>query len=94
MTNDGYDALGFISLAFLYLTLGVGCLFSTAIMARIGCKESMIIGSVCDFLWIMTNLVPAFSAENPDSTSFFYSTTFVYMLNVFASLLDGFGDAI
>lgn len=94
MSNDGYDALGFISLSFLYLTLGIGCLFSTALMARIGCKESMIIGCVCDTIWILSNLIPAYSAENPDSTSFVYSTWFIYIINCIVSLLDGFGDAI
>jgi hypothetical protein len=94
MSNDGYDVLGFLSLALLYLTLGIGCLFATAIMVRIGVKQCMIVGSLCDFFWICINIIPALAEENPDSDFFMFSTGFIYFINVLASVLDGFGDAV
>jgi hypothetical protein len=61
MTNDGYDYLGYISLAVLYLVLGIGCLFAPAIVARFGVKNSLIFGTFCDTLWILSNLFAAYS---------------------------------
>lgn len=94
MSNDDYDQLGYFSLALLYLTLGFGCLIATAIMGKIGVKKSLMLGSVCDTLWILCSLPPALKDENPGSDSFFYTDGFIYFISLFASVLDGFGDAV
>eukprot|EP00347_Sterkiella_histriomuscorum_P005421 403356681 len=94
MSNDDYDQLGYYSLALLYLTLGFGCLIATAIMGKIGVKKSLMLGSFCDTLWILCNLPPALKDENTGSDSFFYSDGFIYFTQLFAAVLDGFGDAV
>ncbi len=94
MSNDGYDLLGFFSLALLYFTMGLGCLFSTTIMDKIGVRTCMVIGSCCDFLWICSCIPAALSSEYPDSTSFFLSNGFIYASSSILSIVDGVGDAI
>lgn len=94
MSNDDYDQLGYFSLALLYLTLGFGCLIATAIMGKIGVKKSLMLGSFCDTMWILCSLPPAFKSENPGSTLFVYTDGFIYFTQLFASVLDGFGDAV
>jgi MFS family permease len=94
MSDEGYDTLGFYSLALLYLFLGLGCLISPSVMNRIGVKNSLIFGSVCDLLWMTFQIFPAYKMEYPDSTSFFLSDGFIIFINLFGSILDGFGDAV
>jgi hypothetical protein len=78
----------------LYLTLGFGCLVGTAIMGKIGVKRSLMLGSFCDTLWVLCSLPPALKAENTGTESFFFSDGFIYFTALFASVLDGFGDAV
>lgn len=67
MDNDGYAKLGFFSLALLYGCLGVGSLFATPVMHKIGPQYCMMIGSMCDFLWILGSIVPALKSDHEDS---------------------------
>ena len=94
MTNEGYDQLGFFSLALLYCTLGLGCIFSPSIMYRVGVKNALVFGAICDTIWISFSIFPALKQENPDSKSFFLSDGFIYFTTLFASVLDGCGDAV
>ena len=99
MEKDGFKMLGFLSLAFLYLFLGLGCLVATAIMTKIGVKNSMILGSVCDCIQILFCIVPALKKEHQMSgvtsgESIFFSDGFIYFAGILSSMLDGFGDAI
>ena len=94
MGNDGYDQLGFFSLALLYLTLGIGCLVATAIMGKIGVKKSLMLGSFCDTMWILCSIPPALKTQYPDSDSFFFTDGFIIFVQLAAAILDGFGDAV
>jgi hypothetical protein len=94
LTDDGYSYLGFFQLSLLYLSLGIGCLFATAIQDRIGSKFCMALGSLGDMSWILSQVPVALSAENPDNTSFFLSNGFIYPVSLFIACLSGFGDAL
>jgi hypothetical protein len=59
MSNEGFHKLGFFSLGIVYGFLAIGCLISTAVMNKVGVKNSLIIGSVCDTLWIFSSIFPA-----------------------------------
>ncbi len=58
--SNSFDKLGFFELAILYAALGGGSLFAKPLMTRLGGpKYCMMIGSICDALWIITSIVPA-----------------------------------
>jgi hypothetical protein len=64
-------------------------------MGKIGVKKSLMLGSVCDTLWILCSLPPALKAESDDpDSSVFFTHGFIYFISLFASVLDGFGDAV
>jgi hypothetical protein len=94
LSNDNYDFLGYFSLGLLYLTLGFGCLSATAFMGKLGVKKSLMVGSICDTLWILCSLPPALKAENPDTDTFWTSNGLIYSVSIFSSVLDGIGDSI
>lgn len=58
MQMAGYEKLGYFSIAVLYGFIGIGCLISTSLMNKIGAQNSMIIGSLCDFTWILCSIIP------------------------------------
>lgn len=62
MTNSGYDLLGFVNVALLYLSMGIGCLFATAIQDRIGTKMCFVIGSFSDFFFIVSCIPSALTS--------------------------------
>lgn len=94
MKDDGYGKLGFFSLALLYGCLGVGSLFATPVMHKIGPQKCMIIGSVCDALWILGSIVPALKNDNEESDSLFLSSGIIYFITLVTSVLDGLGGAL
>ena len=78
MEDNGYEHLGFYSLALLYLFLGIGSLFSTAIIDKIGVKYCLITGCLCDILWIVSSIPPSMKSKHPESTSYYVSDSFIY----------------
>jgi hypothetical protein len=86
--------LGYFSLGILYGFLAIGCLISTAVMNRVGVKNSLIIGSLCDSIWIFTSIFPALRSSYPNSNSLFLSDGFIYFSVIFSSMIDGLGDAL
>ena len=63
MKNDGYDRLGFQSLAFLNLSLSVSSFFSSSIVNLIGVKKSLVFGSFCYVLWIFSFILPTIAKD-------------------------------
>ena len=53
LEEDGFGKLGFWAIAVLYLSIAVGCLFSTWIMNRIGDIKCMALGSLMNTPWIL-----------------------------------------
>jgi hypothetical protein len=91
--NEDYDLLGYLSLALLYLCLGIGCLSATAIMGKIGVKKSLMLGGFCDTFWILSSLPAAFASEL-ETESFFTQPGFIYTMAILSSILDGFGGSV
>ena len=64
LSDDGFNNLGFICLAVLYLTFAVCSLFSSAIVNKVGkLNLTMGVGAFCYSLWIACFLLPAFYGE-------------------------------
>ena len=63
MTDEGFDKLGFFTLALLYGCLGLGSLFATPILHKIGAQKSMMIGSMCDCMFVLASAIPAMNGE-------------------------------
>jgi hypothetical protein len=61
---------------------------------RLGVKNSLIFGTLCDATWIFCNLFVSYSSDFPDSKSFIFSTWFIYLVNFLVGILDGIGDSM
>lgn len=59
MRDDGFERLGFYSVAIVNLVLSFASFLSTAIVNKIGIKLAFILGSLCYFFWILCFLFPA-----------------------------------
>lgn len=106
LNSNGYDKLGFFELAILYLCLGVGSLFATPLMQRLGGPRlCMVIGSACDTIWILTSIIPALKEmyensnendgyEKKNEPSFLYSDVIIYTTTAVTSVLGGLGEAV
>ena len=94
MQDDGFDNLGFYSMATLYFFFSFCSFFSTAIVNRLGIKPSLVLGAFCYFFWVFSFLCPAFYGENRDSSLFLLSRGFIYFIVLFSSAVNGFGAGI
>ena len=64
LKDDGFESLGFISLAVLYLVFSFCGFFSTAIINKINnLKMALFIGSACYTFWIICFIPPALFHE-------------------------------
>ena len=69
LKDDGFDNLGFTSLAVLYLTFSIASFLSTAIVNKINnIALSMSLGGMCYSFWIVCFLLPSFYSERDDKT--------------------------
>lgn len=73
---------------------GVACLFSTTLIKKIGIKKCMVLGAICDTIWVIGCIPVALATENPDSNSFFLTNGFIIFINIFVNLLGGCSTAI
>ncbi len=94
MKNDGFDGLGFYTMATLYLVFAFCSFFSSAIVNSIGTKISLLIGGLCYAFWIVCFLPPAFYPENKDSDSFLFNKTFIQVLSLVSAAVNGVGAGI
>lgn len=90
----------------VYLCLGLGSLFATPLMHRLGGPRlCMVIGSACDALWIVASIVPALKAlyENESDEdgyrkgtmpAWLLSDTMIYSVTTITSILGGLGEAV
>jgi hypothetical protein len=63
LSDYGFDDIGFISVAVLYIVFAISSFFSTAIVNKIGnAKFSMFFGALCYSFWIVCFILPAFYA--------------------------------
>jgi len=102
LEESGYAKLGFFELAMFYAMYGVGSLFATPVLRRIGPQKCMVLGSVLDCIWILTSLVPVMKLKhemNPvkddkATEPFYFSDFFVYFIVILTSILGGLGESM
>jgi hypothetical protein len=102
LEESGYAKLGFFELAMFYAMYGVGSLFATPVLRRIGPQMCMVLGSVLDGVWIITSLVPVMKLKHdmvPDKDDnfhepFYFSDFFVYFIVMLTSILGGLGESM
>ena len=56
--DDGYGQLGFIQLAVLYMSMGIGSLMSTAVINKLGTRLCLLMGGIGTLLQILSTLLP------------------------------------
>ena len=83
--NYGYDNLGFLELSFSYLSLAFGCLIANPVIERIGIKNAMISGSICDSIWIVSQMVTTMNVSD--------MRWIVFVLNTFGAFISGIASA-
>jgi hypothetical protein len=94
LETDGFDELGFYSLATLYFVFSFTSFFSYSIINKLGTKKSLLIGAFCYTFWIFCFLLPAFKAENLNDDRLLFNQTFIYCMMLIASGINGFGASI
>ena len=96
LKNDGFDGLGFFTMATLYLFFSFCSFFSSGIVNSLGAKWSLIVGGLCYSLWVLCFLPPAFyplHKDDPDP-SFIFNKTFITFLSLFSAAVNGFGAGV
>jgi len=58
MDRLGFEKLGYISMVIIYGSQGGACLFSNAIINRVGQSKCMLIGSLTELIWIICCVIP------------------------------------
>ena len=94
LKNLGFDNLGFISLALLYLTFAICSFLSSKVVNSWGERISMFVGSACYTLYIASFLLPSASVRYPDSSLFLLNSTFIKVVINLAAIINGFGAGV
>lgn len=94
LEDNGFGKLGFYSNAVLYLALGIGSIIATWVMNILGEAKTMSLGFLLCVTFMSSFIVPSIKQGNPELTSFWFGTTFVYSEIIFFSFVNGIGEAI
>ena len=93
-SKDNYGQLGFYSNAVVYFGQGTGSIFCVFFTAKYGDSKSMAWSSLFALPFIISLLAPAYKSLYMNSDNFLLSTSFVYALILFTSLLNGLGEGV
>jgi fucose permease len=52
-------------LSILYIFIGLGSLISSAIVKKIGIKNALFIGALGHLIFVVSQILPAWTADNP-----------------------------
>ena len=58
LDESGYGELGFVILAVLYISMGIGSLLSAAVIKKFGSKWCLIMGGIGSIIPIVSTLLP------------------------------------
>lgn len=99
MRGNGLGNMGYIMLATLYLFIGIGSIFSTAILKRFGIKNCLVAGAFGHFIFIFANALPAYRHEYFDDHDtiyhiFFFREGVVKTILILSVILNGLGASI
>jgi hypothetical protein len=96
LKNNGFESLGFYSMATLYLFFSFCSFFSSGIVNKLGAKASLFMGGFCYSIWIICFLPPAYYPaykDDPDPP-FIFNKSFIYFLSLFSAAVNGFGAGV
>ncbi|CDW86465.1 major facilitator superfamily protein [Stylonychia lemnae] len=95
LQNLGFEDLGNYSLGTVYLVLGFTSMISSAVLKRLGYKITMVIGGMCNAIWVLSYLFPVFKQKYPDQRNLLiFSDGFIYFIVLFSAFINGVGAAI
>lgn len=100
MKDNGFDNLGYYSLALLYFCFSICSFFATAIVNKIAnIKLSLAIGALCYSFWVLCFILPSFyaqfTADNDDRiNSWYMSRGLITFLTLFTASINGAGAGI
>lgn len=94
LKNNGFNGLGFYSLATLLLVFSFSSFFSSFFINKLGYKLSLFLGGLCYAFWILSFLPPAFYPDHKDSPSFIFNRSFIQFLSIFSGAVNGFGAVL
>lgn len=86
--------MGFYSNAVVYLGQGSGSIFCVYISQKIGDSKSMAYASLFSLPFVLSLLLPAYKSDDLNSTSFWLSNTFITIVLLITSLLNGLGEGV
>lgn len=97
LREDGFEGLGFYSMAALYLVFAITGFFSKGLVHKMSDNSEtkrlpMFIGGLCYFLRIMFFLLPAYFKS--ESHSWLTSPTTITVLIIVTAMFNGFGAGI
>jgi MFS family permease len=92
---NGFENLGFYSLATLYVFFAIASLFSSSIVYRLQPKWSLVFASLCYSFWVFTLALTTLSPAEPDSQRpAILNHKFISAIIIIASALNGMGAAV
>ena len=97
LKEDGFNNLGFTSLAVLYLVFSVASFFSTAIVNKIGYVQvALSSGSFCYTFWILCFLLPSYysEADDKDNLPFILNRNIIEVMLIATAAINGAGAGI
>jgi MFS family permease len=97
LKQDGFDNLGFTSIAVLYLFFGIFSFFSSAIVNKIGkINVSMSIGAMCYTFWIVCFLLPSYYSqqEDKDNLPWILNKNLITIMLLVTAAINGAGAGI
>ena len=98
--DAGFHNLGFITLAFRYLTFSICSFFSTAIINKIGVlRNSLSLGALMFGLWIISFCLPAYYQEyiiehGDQPTIWILNKTLISVVFIISAMVSGVGAGI
>lgn len=96
--DDGFESLGFVTVATLYFCFALCSFFSTAIVNKINNLQlSMSLGALCYSFWIVGFLAPSLYSEYLTSSKpmpWYLNKTFIKSLLIITAGINGAGAGI
>ena len=74
--------------------MAFGCVFASFLIKKLGVKDTIILGSLLQTIYILSSAVPLIKHNNPRSQSFLLKDSSVVIIVFITSILSGLGDAM
>ncbi|CDW80012.1 major facilitator superfamily protein [Stylonychia lemnae] len=93
LKDCGFDNLGFYSLAVIYMVFGLSSLIAPPIIKRLKPNLSMVLGSLCYDIWLISLSLPAILLKSKDLKEVLTYNQ-VILIVIIASAIMGFGATL